>query len=121
MTFARVQVSTGRQRPGKVLRLLVDTGADYSVLAARELLRLGVEPEFEEDIEIGNGDLITRPVGRIYVRWKDRVAETFVAFGQPGDVRVLGAYALEGLRLEVDPKARRVRPRRRALFLTVNG
>lgn len=120
MSYARVEVSKDRRRPGRTVRLLVDTGADYSVLSKRELATIGVEPEFEEDIEIANGEVITRPVGRVYVRWKDRVAETFVAFGEPGDVRVLGAYALEGLRLEVDPKSRRVRPRRRALFVRMN-
>lgn len=120
MTYARVEVSRDRRRPGKALRLLVDTGADYSVLSKRELSRLGVVPEFEEDIEIGNGEVITRPVGRVYVRWRDRVAETFVAFGESRDVRVLGAYALEGLRLEVDPKSHRVRPRRRAMFVRMN-
>lgn len=121
MTYASVQVSRGRRGASKNLRLLVDTGADFSVLPAQLLSRLGVVPEFEEEVEIGNGDLITRPVGRIYVRWRERQAETFVAFGEPRDARVLGAYALEGLRLEVDPKSHRVRPRRRALFLRDGG
>jgi|SRR5437867_8442793 len=121
LTCAKVAVSRTRRGPGRAIRLLVDTGADYSVLARRELSRLGVLPEFEEDIEIGNGQVISRPVGRMYVRWRDRVAETFVAFGEPRDARVLGAYALEGLRSEVDPKSHRVRPRRRSLFVRLGG
>ena len=121
MTYARVQVSKSRRGPAQALRLLVDTGADYSLLSRRELVRLRVLPEFEEEIEIGNGAVIVRPVGRMYVRWRDRVAETFVAFGEPRDARVLGAYALEGLRLEVDPKSHLVRPRRRALFIRMAG
>ena len=121
MTYASVQVSRGRRGASKNLRLLVDTGADFSVLPAQLLSRLGVVPEFEEEVEIGNGEVITRPVGRIYVRWRERLAETFVAFGEPRDARVLGAYALEGLRLEVDPKTHRVRPRRRAHFLRGGG
>jgi len=121
MTYASVRVSKGPQGTSKNLRLLVDTGADFTVLPARFLAHLGVKPEFEEEIEIGNGDVIVRPVGRMHVRWKDRRAETFVAFGEPKDARVLGAYALEGLRLEVDPASHRVRPRRRALFPRVGG
>ena len=121
LTYARVAFSRNRRGPGKAVRLLVDTGADYSVLMKGELSRLGVVPEFEEDIEIGNGQVISRPVGRTYVRWKNRIAETFVAFGEAHDARVLGAYALEGLRLEVDPKSHRVRPRRRSLFVRLGG
>ncbi len=117
MTYARVRVSRSRRGEAKAVRLLVDTGADYSVLPSRFLAQLGVQPEFDEDIEIGNGEVIVRPVGRLHVRWRDRWAETFVAFGEPKDARVLGAHALQSLRLEVDPKSHAVRPRRRALFV----
>jgi len=121
MTYASVQMSKARRGASKNLRLLVDTGADFSVLPAPLLSRLGVVPGFEEEVEVGNGAVITRPVGRMYVCWGDRLAETFVAFGEPRDARVLGAYALEGLRLEVDPKSHRVRPCRRALYLRIGG
>ena len=121
MTYAGIRVSKGRRSPPRNLRLLVDTGSVYTVLPASLLARLGVKAEFEEEIEVGNGDVIVRPVGRMVVRWKDRWAETFVAFGEPKDARVLGAYTLEGLRLDVDPASHRVRPRRRALFLRVGG
>lgn len=121
MTYTGVRVSRGRRGPSRNLRLLVDTGADFTVLPAGLLAQLGVKPEFEEEIEVGNGEVIVRPVGRMYVRWKDRSAETLVAFGEPRDARVLGAYALQGLRLEVDPASHRVRPRRRALFLRFGG
>ena len=121
MTYAGVRVSKGRRGASKNLRLLVDTGSDYTVLPAGLLARLGVKPEFEEDVEIGNGDVIIRPVGRMHVRWRDRWAETFVAFGEPKDARVLGALTLQELRLIVDPKSHRVRPRSRALFVRFGG
>lgn len=91
------------------------------MLPADLLARLGVKPEFEEEVEIGNGDIIVRPVGRIHVRWRDRWAETFVAFGQPRDARVLGVLTLQELRLVVDPTSHRLRPRRRALFIRLGG
>src|SRR3990170_9045020 len=121
MTFVGVRVSKGRRSPPRNLRLLVDTGSDYTVLPAALLARLGVKSEFEEDVEIGNGDVIVRPVGRMNVRWKDRWAETFVAFGEPKDARVLGALTLQELRLIVDPKSHRVRHRSRALFVRFGG
>jgi predicted aspartyl protease len=95
MTYAGVRVSKGRRSPPRNLRLLVDTGSDYTVLPAALLARLGVRPEFDEEVEIGNGDVIVRPVGRMHVRWRDRWAETFVAFGEPRDARVLGALMVK--------------------------
>ena len=121
MTYMGVRASKGRRGASKDLRLLVDTGSDYTVLPAGLLARLGVKPEFEEEVEIGNGDVIVRPVGRMVVRWRDRWAETFVAFGEPKDARVLGALTLQELRLIVDPMSHRVRPRRRALFVRFGG
>lgn len=121
MTYARIQVSKGRHGRSQRLRLLVDMGSDYTVLPWRFLVHQGVEPEFDEDIEIGNGEVIVRPIGRLHIRWRDRRAETFVAFGEPRDARVLGALSLEQLRLEVDPKSRKVRPLRRARFVRLGG
>jgi len=57
----------------------------------------------------------------MHVRWRDRWAETFVAFGEPKDARVLGALTLQELRLIVDPMSHRVRPRKRALFVRFGG
>src|SRR3990170_3190547 len=72
MTYMGVRVSKGRRSPSRNLRLLVDTGADVTILPERLLAQLGVKPEFEEEVEIGNGDVVIRPVGRMYVRWRAR-------------------------------------------------
>jgi len=109
MTYIRVGFSRVRGGPRKTLRLLVDTGAFPSIVPENVLRGLGVEPEERRELRVANGKSMSRRVGRVYVHYGDRSAETFVVFGRAGDAILLGSYALEGLELEVDPKSRRVR------------
>jgi len=109
MTFARVQWSRDGRGVRRSLRLLVDTGAFYSLVPADFLASLGVRPRWREELEIADGGVILRSVGRAHVHYRGESAETFVVFGNPGDATVLGCYALEGLRLEVDPRSKRLR------------
>ncbi len=109
MTYLRVGISKDRRGPERALRVLVDTGAFPSIVPAGLLEELGVEPEERRELRVANGKAMHRRVGRAYVHYAGRSAETFVVFGRPGDAILLGSYALEGLELEVDPKSRRVR------------
>lgn len=118
MTYVRVEVSKGRRGPRKAIRLLVDTGASDSILPASFLRKLGIRPEWREEYELANGEPMVRDVGRMYVHYRGRSIETLVALGEPGDARVMGAYSLEGLRLEVDPHSGRVRRKKRLLAVT---
>lgn len=117
MTYVRVRFSRRRGGPSKAIRLLVDTGSPDTMLPSRILEALGVKPEWREESGLASKDRMFRSVGRLYVRFRDRYAETFVIFGERGDASLLGAYALEGLRLEVDPYSKRVRPRRHPRML----
>ena len=56
-------------------------------------------------------------IGRTWIRVDGRAEVTLVLFGEPGQPAVLGAYTLEGLRLAVDPVARRLVPVRGLLLL----
>ncbi len=114
MTYIRVRISRRRKGPSRTVRLLVDTGSQYSLLPTRTLTELAIKPEWREEFGLANDQWMVRGVGRAYAHYRNRSAETFVIFGEPGDASLLGAYALEGLRLEVDPYSKRVRPRRRA-------
>lgn len=113
MTYITVEVSKGRRGPCKKIRLLVDTGAADSILPSPLLRRLGIRPEWREEYELADGESMFRNVGRMYIHYQGRSIETLVAFGEPGDASVLGAYSMEGLRLEVDPHSRRVRRKKR--------
>jgi len=121
MTYVRVEVSRGRKGPRRQVRLLVDTGAADSVLPRSLLQRLGIRPEWREEYELANGESMFRDVGRLYIHYQGRSVETLAAFGEPGDASVLGAYSMEGLRLEVDPHSRRVRRKRKLLAVTATA
>jgi len=121
MTYVRVEVSRGRKGPRRQVRLLVDTGAADSILPRLFLQRLGIRPEWREEYELANGESMFRDVGRLYIHYQGRSVETLAAFGEPGDASVLGAYSMEGLRLEVDPHSRRVRRKRKLLAVTATA
>jgi len=115
MTYARVDVSKGPRGRRRPIRLLVDTGADDTILPRPLLRKLRIEPEWREEYELANGESMFRDVGRMYIHRGDRSVETLVVFGEPRDASVIGAYSLEGLRLEIDPHTGRVRRKKRLL------
>jgi len=109
MTHVTVRLSRKERGPARSVRALVDTEAFYTMVPARILAVLGVTPRWREEFELGDGRKIRRDVGKAYVHYRGESAETYVIFGNPGDAVVLGCYSLEGLRLEVSPKTRRLR------------
>jgi predicted aspartyl protease len=115
MTYVTIEASKGRRGPRKGIRLLVDPGAADSILPSRFLRDLGVRPEWREEYELANGEPMIRDVGRMYIHHRGRSIETLVVFGEPRDAHVLGAYSMEGLRLEVDPHSGHVRRKKRLL------
>jgi len=112
MTYARVRFSRTEHGPAKTVATLVDTGSFYSVVPAPVLSSLGVRARWKEELEVADGRAIERLVGKAYVHYRGESAETFVVFGEARDGALLGAYALEGLRMEVDLRSRRLRKAR---------
>ena len=55
------------------------------------------------------GRTARRKVGQVDVEALGREATTFVVFAKKTDAEVLGVYALEGLRLKVDPANQELR------------
>ena len=82
---------------------LVDTGAAYSFMPASLLERLGVETLREMIFITAGGGRIRRRIGQTWVRTRGREIVTIVVFGDDDSIPLLGAYALEGLGLAVDP------------------
>ncbi|HLA46344.1 MAG TPA: retroviral-like aspartic protease family protein [Thermoplasmata archaeon] len=76
MTYVSVGISKTRHGPKRTIRLLVDTGASDSILPSVFLRRLGVRPEWREEYELANGELMVREVGRLYVHYLGRSMET---------------------------------------------
>ncbi|MCY3542745.1 MAG: retroviral-like aspartic protease family protein [Chloroflexi bacterium] len=94
----------------EVLNALVDTGATYTFVPSSLLNRLEVEPMETVEFTLANGSKIKRDIGQTHIRAAGKQAITFVVFAEEGDAALLGSYALEGLRLAVDPYNSRLIP-----------
>lgn len=94
---------------------LVDTGATYSSLPASTLRRLGIEATESVKFDLADGSVIARQLGNAKMRIEGREVLTVVIFGMEDDSVLLGAYALEGVRLAVDSYGRRLVPVRASL------
>ena len=89
---------------------LVDTGAAYTSVPQPLLEALGVVPHEHAWLQLADGRLVERALGRAWVRVGQRAEPTIVIFAEPGSPTLLGAYSLEGLRLAPDPVGRRLVP-----------
>ena len=90
----------------------VDTGAMYTMLPARTLRELGVEPTDSRRFLIADGSSVAMEIGRAWATIDGDSEVTLVAFGQDNAPPVIGAYTLEGLGLAVDPVKQRLVPAR---------
>ena len=71
---------------------------------------LGVTPHARDRFLLADGRRVTRHIGRTWIRIDGATEVTLVVFGDPAGPALLGAYALQGLRLAADPVARRLVP-----------
>lgn len=93
---------------GSDLSALVDTGATFSKLPSAVLRRLGVRPDFETTVELGDGRRIRRRVGYVRVGLGRKRAPVPVMFGGRREEPLVGATTLEILGLAPDPVRRRL-------------
>jgi len=108
----RVSIEVGDPlgRRYEFVEALVDTGATYLNLPAPFLQALGVMPHARDTFVLADGRRVERDIGRTWIRVDGRAELTLVVFGETGSQPLLGAYALEGLRLAADPVGRRLTP-----------
>ena len=92
----------------ETVTMLVDTGATFSAVPSSLAARLGLPPNREGTFEMADGRRLRLPVVEARVRINGRQAPTLaiVTEGRP----LLGAHALEGLGLAVDPSRKRLVP-----------
>ncbi len=103
----RVELAGSAAGPFVPLDLLVDTGATYTVLPWALLEELGVEPHHRGEFGLADGSRVELEVGRVWLRFEDRLEYTLVVFGE---VALLGAVTLEELNRVVDPVGQRLVP-----------
>ena len=106
MDVFRVPVEIGNLDGTRFERIeaLVDTGASYSILPASILRGLGIVPYRTLPLTLADGSVKEYELGQAMVRINGDPAPTIVVFGEEEMlVPLLGAYALEGLALKVNP------------------
>jgi predicted aspartyl protease len=91
------------------LRLLVDTGSLLTWVSRASLEAIGVRPSGRRRFKTIEGRELTRETGEAVLEIMEERATRLVVLGEPGDAEVLGADALEGLGLEVDPATKTLR------------
>jgi len=119
MRLLRVTIAVGNPfHPEREqgVELLVDTGANYSMVPSSVLGALGIEPLERETFLLANGEAIERDVGLAWFVFDGRKGISKVIFGGDGDTPVLGVVALEEMGLEVDPFNRKLRPAKKYLL-----
>ena len=94
----------------RTLDALVDTGASTTSLPASVLRELGVRPVSTERFRFAQGEVRELPVGYTWLRFAGKELMTQVIFNAEGISPLLGALALEGAFLAVDPVGQRLIP-----------
>lgn len=105
-----VVANPARPRRHARLKLLVDSGAFYSVVPAAVLRRLGIKPGRTKRFILADGSTIKRPIGQALFRLNGEEGASPVIFGEKNDSALLGGVSLEALGLFLDPLQRELRP-----------
>jgi predicted aspartyl protease len=92
-----------------VPKLLVDTGSEFTWLPAEALQRAGIVPVKKDlQIQMANGEIVTRSVGYAILRVDKFETTDEVVFAQKGDLSLLGSRALEGMNIHVDARRKKL-------------
>jgi len=95
------------------VRLLVDSGATYTVLRRDIWERLGLEKMGDVELVLADGTTIKRGVSEVLIELKGYgERHTPVILGESEDENLLGTVTLEIFGLVLDPLRREIRPAR---------
>jgi len=108
-TGCKVENHQDPKKVAVVSRLLVDSGSEYTWLPANVLESIGVMPVKKDlQIQMANGQIVTRSVGYAILRVDKYETTDEVVFAQRGDLSLLGSRALEGMNIHVDARRKRL-------------
>jgi len=94
------------------VKCLVDTGAAFCQFPTPLLASLGITPDRQVPVILADGSRRDQPAAWIEIHHGNLTAFTLVLFGGENGLALLGAHALEGLGLAVDPVRRVLEPAR---------
>ena len=110
LVYSVMEVGDPSGRRFVPFRGLVDTGAVYTTLPARLLESLQVSPTATGIFELGDGRTVERGFCYTRLRYDGENVTVPVAFDASDSEPLIGATALEALRLIVDPVNGRLAP-----------
>jgi len=103
--------SAARRGPRRALHdVMVDTGSEYTWIPRRVLEDLGIGVERSARFLTADGRVVERKIAFAIVHAGGSSAPDIVVFAEPGDATLLGARALEGLNVRVDPARKALIP-----------
>jgi predicted aspartyl protease len=105
-----IQIAASPDGPFESLSAFVDTGAFYTQVPGSMLRRLGVEVFDRAIFVTADGRRVESELGEVILRLDGRERRSICIFGEEGTPPLLGAYALEGFLLGVDPVNHRLIP-----------
>jgi len=97
------------------VRLLVDSGAVYSVLPNEAWRSLGLRPSRTMEFVLADGTVVRREVSHAMFTYAGIRAPSPVVLGGPDDEALLGSVTLESMGLVLNPFERILRPMRMRL------
>ena len=122
MTITYVDaVATGPTGKRESVRLLVDSGATYSLLPEGVWKAIELKPTRELAFRLVDGTELVRRVSECHLSLEHGKGHSPVILGEPGDEGLLGTVTLENLGLVFHPFSRTFRPIRAVLASAVGS
>lgn len=109
LTFVEATV-TGPTGQSRQLKLMIDSGAAYSLLPTKVWKALKLKPMETLTFTLADGTDIERDISECRVALNGVERHTPVILGKPGDEPLLGAITLEILGFVLDPFKRTLQP-----------
>jgi len=111
MTFIEVEIANpaAPQKREKV-ELLVDSGAQYSLIPAPLVKKLGIKPYDRQVFFLANGERVERRIASAEFFFQGKRGPSKIVIGQRGDSSLMGVVTLESLGFALDPIRRELRP-----------
>ena len=100
----------GRKK-GAEVKMLVDTGATFTVIPGDLAEELGIPKLGTESVKLANGMAMEAEAGIVHVKIKEREAPTTVLI-MDCEEPLLGVETLETLGLKVNPETEKLEPTR---------
>ena len=89
---------------------LVDTGANFTVLPAKSVKKLGIKPIKKQQFSLADGTIVERSLGHTMVEINGDKSPTTVILGEKDDAPLIGVITLEEMGLMVHPFERMLVP-----------